>query len=62
MSASAEHLPIEEMIDASVQRERRRCVGLVLAAFGVAKLSGFEGTARILDALANRMEHEDVDE
>lgn len=59
MSSSSDHQSFEEMIKNAVARERRRDVGMVLAAFGVAKLSGHEETARILDRLATKMEQED---
>ena len=59
MSTSHDHQPIEELIESAVQRERRRCVGMVLAALGVCRLSGHEESARILDALATKMENED---
>ncbi len=59
MSTSSEHLPLEEMIQTAVLRERKRDVGMVLAAYGVCKLSGQEAAARVLDALATKMENED---
>jgi hypothetical protein len=59
MSTSSEHLKVEEVIQEAVMRERRRDVGLVLAAYGVCKLSGQEAAARVLDALATKMEQED---
>jgi hypothetical protein len=37
--------------------ERRRCVGLVLKAYGVMKMNGFMDTADALDQLATEMEH-----
>jgi hypothetical protein len=59
MSTSSDHLPLEEMIETAVKRERKRDVGMVLEAFGVCKLSGQEAAARVLDALATKMEQED---
>jgi hypothetical protein len=59
MSTSADHEPIEELIENAVQRERRRCVGMTLAALGVCRLSGRADAARMLDALATKMEQED---
>jgi hypothetical protein len=44
-------------IQAVIDAERRRCVGLVLEAYALAKLSGADGSARILDRLATVMEH-----
>lgn len=52
----------EAAIQQAIAQERRRCVGLVLSEFGVCKLAGAEGCARILDALANRMEHPELEE
>ncbi len=49
----------EEMIDQAVKRERRRAVGMVLAAYGNCKLSGQDACARILDALATKIEQDD---
>lgn len=59
MSTNTDHRTIEEMIESSVQRERRRCVAMVLTAYGVCKSSGMDTAARILDALATKMENED---
>ncbi len=59
MSTSSDHEPLEEVIERAVQNERRRCVGIVLSAFGVCRLSGQEATARVLDALATKMEQND---
>ncbi len=59
MSTSSEHLKVEEVIQEAVMRERRRDVGMVLAAYGVCKLSGQEAACRVLDALATKMEQED---
>jgi hypothetical protein len=59
MSATSDHEPIEEMIQNATMRERRRCVGMTLAALGVCKLSGHDETARVLDALATKMENDD---
>ena len=59
MTTTSGALKIEELIESAVQRERKRCVGLVLNAFGVNRLGGHEHTARILDALATQMELDD---
>lgn len=59
MSTNTDHQTIEEMIESATMRERKRDVGMVLAAYGVCKLSGQEAAARVLDALATRMEQED---
>lgn len=59
MSTTSDHLPLEEMIEAAVQRERKRDVGMVLEAYGICKLSGQEAAARVLDSLATKMENED---
>ncbi len=59
MSTNSDHATLEEMIKNAVKRERKRDVGMVLAAFGVCKLSGQEAAARVLDALATKMEQED---
>ncbi len=57
MSTTAEHEPIEEQIKQAVRKERARCLGLVLAAYGSYKLAGQEAIARALDELATVMEH-----
>ncbi len=59
MSTNSDHSTIEEQLAEARTKERRRCVGMVLNAFGIAKLSGHEETARVLDALATKMENED---
>ncbi len=59
MSTNTDHETLEEMIETAVRRERKRDVGMVLAAFGICKLSGQEAAARVLDALATKMEQED---
>lgn len=59
MSTTTASENFEEMIQNAVMRERKRCIGLTLAAFGVCKLSGQEAAARVLDGLATKMEHED---
>ena len=41
----------EAAIQQAIAQERRRCVGLVLSEFGVCKLAGAEGCARILVVL-----------
>ena len=48
-------IPVE--IKLAVEEERRRIIGIVLAEYGVWKLSGEERIARILDALATKLEH-----
>jgi hypothetical protein len=59
MSTNTDHQTIEESIEAARNKERKRCVGMVLNAFGVCKLSGQEAACRVLDALATKMEQED---
>ncbi len=59
MSSTSDHLNVEELIEAAVQKERRRAVGMVLNAYGICKLAGQESTARVLDALATKIENED---
>lgn len=48
-------IPIE--IKEAQEQERRRCVGIVLAAFGRAKLAGEDYVAEVLDLLAIELEH-----
>lgn len=54
-------IPVEisESAKAATELERKRCVGMVLNAYGICKLSGQEAAARVLDALATKMEQED---
>ncbi len=54
-------IPVEisESAKTATEQERKRCVGMVLAALGVCQLSGQEAAARVLDALATKMENED---
>ena len=59
MSTNTDHEPLEEMIRNAVQRERRRCVGMTLQVLGVCRMSGRDESARMLDALATKMEQED---
>jgi hypothetical protein len=59
MSTNSDHATLEEMIENAVQRERRRDVGMVLAALGICRMSGRDDAARMLDALATKMEQED---
>lgn len=59
MSTNTDHKTTEELITAAARKERRRCVGMVLNAFGICRLAGHESTARVLDALATKMEQED---
>lgn len=48
---------LQAVIDHEQQKERRRCVGIVLKHLGTAKLAGAEGVARVLDAVATELEH-----
>jgi len=48
---------LEAVVMKAVERERRRCVGIVLADYGVWRLSGEERIAAILDGLATKLEH-----
>lgn len=48
-------IPLE--IKEAQEQERRRCVGVVLAAFGRAKLAGDDRIAAALDLLATELEH-----
>ena len=50
---------LEEVVGKALEQERRRCVGIVLAEYATWKLSGEERIARILDALATKLEHPD---
>ncbi len=54
MTIPAEILEAEK---SAVDRERRRCVGVVLAEYATWKLSGEERIAAVLDALATKLEH-----
>jgi hypothetical protein len=59
MSTNSDHSTIEELIANAMLKERRRNVGMVLAAYGLCKLAGELYTADVLDALATKMEHDD---
>ena len=50
-------IPIE--IREAVALERRRCIGVVLAEFGIYRLAGEERIAAALDALATKLEYPD---
>ena len=50
---------ITDAIKLATHIERQRNVAIVRAAYGVCRLSGHEATARILDALASKMESDD---
>ncbi len=59
MSTNTDHETIEEALKSATQKERARCVGMVLNAYGLCKLSGQDAAARILDALATKIEQDD---
>ena len=59
MSADTDHEPFEKLIENAVQHERRRCVGMTLRVLGICRMSGRDECARMLDALATRMEQDD---
>jgi hypothetical protein len=50
---------LEHLIDDTIQHERKRCVRITLEAARVADLSGQFAAARILHALAQKMEQND---
>jgi len=50
---------LENLIDDTIQHERKRCVRITLEAARVADLSGQFAASRILYALATKMEQED---
>lgn len=57
MSTNSDHETIEELLLTAARTERRRIIGMVLAEYGVYKLSGEERIAHALDALALKIEH-----
>lgn len=60
MSTNTDHETIEELLRSAVEKERRRCIGVILNAYGLYQLSGQETIARALDALAVQIEHPDA--
>lgn len=48
---------VEDVVAMAIDQERRRCVGIVLGEYATWKLSGEERIARVLDALATKLEH-----
>ncbi len=57
MSTNSDHETIEELLLRAAYAERRRIIGIILAEYGVYKLSGDESIARALDRLALVIEH-----
>lgn len=48
-------IPVE--IREAILTERHRCIGLILRGVGLARLSGDQATAHLLDDLAEAVEH-----
>lgn len=46
-------------ITEATERERRRCIGVVLGLYGVYRIAGKMEIAEVLDALATELEHPD---
>jgi hypothetical protein len=59
VSSNGDKMPIEELVVKAIEQERRRCVGLVLNAYGIYKLSGELNICKALDVLATAMERSD---
>lgn len=57
MSTNSDHETIEESLVHVARAERRRIIGIILAEYGLYKLSGEDRIARALDALALKIEH-----
>lgn len=57
MSTNSGHETIEELVKSAAEKERRRCIGIVLNEYAIYQLAGQETVAKALDALALRIEH-----